>query len=55
VLHFVVGGLLSVLPWPFLPFLPEQTPQHYGAHAVYAACQVPLLVALLRNRRGQAT
>jgi hypothetical protein len=25
VLHFVVGGLLSVLPWPFLP---EQTPQH---------------------------
>jgi hypothetical protein len=52
VLHFAVGGLLSVLPWPFLPFVPEQTFRHYVAHAVYAACQVPLLVALLRNRRG---
>jgi hypothetical protein len=55
VLHFAVGGLLSVLPWPFLPFVPDQTFRHYVAHAVYAACQVPLLVVLLRNRRGQAT
>jgi hypothetical protein len=55
VLQFAVGGLLSVLPWPFLPFVPELTPQHYIAHAVYAACQVPLLVVLLRNRPGQAT
>jgi hypothetical protein len=50
VLHFAVGGLLSVLPWPFLPFVPEQTVRHYVAHAVYAACQVPLLVVLLRGR-----
>ena len=55
VLHFAVGGLLSVLPWPFLPFVPDQTFPHYVAHAVYAASQVPLLVVLFRNRPGQAT
>jgi hypothetical protein len=48
-------GLLSVLPWPFLPFVPDQTFRHYVAHAVYAARQVPLLVVLLRGRRDQAT
>lgn len=55
VLHLVGGGLLSVLPWPFLPFLPfvpEETLQHYVAHAAYAACEVPLLVVLLRLRPG---
>ena len=55
VLHFALGGLLSVLPWPFLPFMPEQTLQHYVAHAVYAACQVPLLAVLLRLRPGRAS
>ena len=55
VLHFALGGLLSVLPWPFLPFMPEQTLQHYVAHAVYAAGQVPLLVVLLRSRPGRAS
>ena len=54
-LHFAVGGLLSVLPWPFLPFVPEQTLQHYIAHLLYAACQVPLLVVLLRLRPGRAS
>ena len=53
-LHFAVGGLLSVLPWPFLPFVPEQTLQHYIAHVLYAACQVPLLIVLLRSRPGRA-
>ncbi|RAX17046.1 hypothetical protein DC347_10540 [Pseudarthrobacter sp. AG30] len=28
-LHFFGGGLISVLPLPFLPFLPEQTLSHY--------------------------
>ena len=55
VLHFALGGLLSVLPWPFLPFVPEQTLQHYVAHVLYAAGQVPLLVVLLRLRPRQAT
>lgn len=54
VLHFAVGGLLSVLPLPFLPFVPEETVQHYVAHALYAACQLPLLIVLFRHRPGRA-
>jgi hypothetical protein len=53
-LHFAVGGLVSVLPWPFLPFVPEQTIQHYVAHALYAGCQLPLLFVLFRHRPVRA-
>jgi hypothetical protein len=35
--------------------VPDQTVQHYVAHAMNAACQVPLFVALFRNGPGQAT
>lgn len=38
-----VGGILSVLPLPFLPFAPEQTADHYLIHAMYAVCQIPLM------------
>ncbi|HEU0027910.1 MAG TPA: hypothetical protein VFQ25_12400 [Ktedonobacterales bacterium] len=54
-----VGGLLSVLPLPVLPFVPEQTLDHYLIHALYALCQVPLiivaLVALTPARASSAT
>lgn len=40
----LVGGTLSVLPLPVLPFEPEQTLRHYTFHLVYAATQVPLLM-----------
>lgn len=53
-LHFAVGGLLSVLPLPFLPFVPEQTIPHYVAHVLYAACQLPLLFVLFRHRPVRA-
>jgi hypothetical protein len=53
-LHFAVGGILSVLPLPFLPFVPEQTIKHYVAHALYAGCQLPLLLVLIRYRPGRA-
>ena len=53
-LNFAVGGLVSVLPWPFLPFVPEQTIQHYVAHALYAGCQLPLLFVLFRHRPVRA-
>ncbi|HEY5882839.1 MAG TPA: hypothetical protein VIU11_28290 [Nakamurella sp.] len=45
-LHLVGGGLLSVLPIPLWPFQPEQSLHHYAFHAIYAALQVPLVVAL---------
>jgi hypothetical protein len=41
----VIGGSASVLPFPFLPFDPAQTVQHYAFHGLYAATQVPLIVA----------
>ncbi len=42
-LHLVGGGIISVLPLPFLPFAPEQTVQHYATHVVYGVTQVPLI------------
>ncbi|HEX6873448.1 MAG TPA: hypothetical protein VF163_20315 [Micromonosporaceae bacterium] len=50
-LQAVGGGVLSVLPLPLWPFQPERSLPHYVAHAIYAAAQVPLLVALTRARR----
>lgn len=44
-LNFLGGGVLSVLPLPFLPFAPEQTPSHYLFHGVYALAQVPLILS----------
>jgi hypothetical protein len=39
----LVGGALSVMPLPALPFDPQQTLPHYSFHLLYAATQVPLL------------
>ncbi len=39
-----MGGTLSVLPLPVLPFEPEQTLRHFSFHLLYAATQVPLLM-----------
>lgn len=41
----LIGGGLSVLPLPILPFVPEQSGEHYASHAGYAGAQVPLIVA----------
>ncbi len=40
----LMGGGLSVIPFPFLPFYPEQSLQHYFFHGVYGAAQLPLIV-----------
>jgi hypothetical protein len=34
-LHLVGGGIISVIPFGFLPYYPEQTLDHYGAHVFY--------------------
>lgn len=47
-LLILVGGALSVLPLPVLPFEPEQTLRHYSFHLLYAATHVPLLVVSYR-------
>lgn len=51
VLNLVIGGIVTVLPLPILPFVPEQSLTHYGAHLVYALGQVPLVVLADRALR----
>ncbi len=51
-LNLVVGGVLTVLPLPGLPFAPEQSVTHYVAHLVYGLGQVPLLVVGRRALRS---
>jgi hypothetical protein len=52
VLNLVLGGIVTVLPLPFLPFVPEQSLTHYGAHLVYTLGQVPLVVLTYRALRA---
>ena len=50
----LIGGGLSVIPLPFLPFYPEQSLPHYFFHVVYGVAQLPLIVvagAWLRHSR----
>ena len=47
-INLLGGGILSVLPFPFLPFSPEQTVFHYSMHVVYIVTQIPLIVVLLQ-------
>lgn len=39
----LVGGAISVLPLPVLPFAPDQTLAHYAFHGLYAVTQLPLI------------
>jgi hypothetical protein len=47
----MLGGGLSVLPLPVLPFRRAQTPAHYFSHAVFAAAQLPLMILSLARLR----
>lgn len=52
----LVGGAISGLPLPILPYEPEQTVEHYSFHALYAATQLPLIAAtgIWISRRARA-
>jgi hypothetical protein len=52
-LHLIGGGVLSVIPFGFLPFYPDQTLDHYVAHAVYVVAQLPLIGLLLKQMRAR--
>lgn len=54
VLNLVIGGIISVLPLSILPFVPEQSITHYGAHVLYAVGQIPLVVLGYRALSGSA-
>ena len=56
-LNMLVGGVVTVLPLPVLPFVPEQTFDHYAVHAAYALGQLPLVLVAggaLRQLRHRA-
>lgn len=50
-LQLLGGGILSVIPFSFLPFYPEQSPGHYLAHLIYSVAQLPLLALSFRLMR----
>jgi hypothetical protein len=52
VLNLVIGGIVTVLPLSILPFVPEQSVTHYGAHVVYAVGQLPLVILGYRALRA---
>jgi hypothetical protein len=50
-LHLIGGAVVTVIPFPFLPFYPEQNLRHYLAHIFYGLAQLPLLWAMFRQLR----
>jgi len=50
-MHLFIGGIITVIPFPFLPFYPEQSLRHYFAHVVYSVAQLPLLWLWVRQLR----
>lgn len=49
VIHLIGGGILSVIPFDFLPFYPEQSLSHYFGHLVYSVTQLPLIVLMIQE------
>jgi hypothetical protein len=45
--HLLGGAILSVIPFQFLTFYPEQSTTHYLAHVLYGLAQLPLIAALI--------
>lgn len=50
----LVFGGGSVIPFGFLPFVPEQSGSHYAAHLIYAVAQLPLLWVGYRGFRSDS-
>ena len=53
-LHLIGGAIISVLPLGFLPFVPEQTPEHYLSHAAYGVLQLPLIGLCIQTLRTRS-
>jgi hypothetical protein len=50
-IHLIGGAILSVLPLPILPFVPEQSIGHYLSHVIYGLAQIPLIALISRDLR----
>jgi hypothetical protein len=52
-LNLIGGAVITVIPFGFLPFEPEQSFTHYLAHVIYGLAQIPIVVLGLREVRLQ--
>ena len=48
-LHLVGGAIVTVIPFSFLPFVPEQDIIHYFAHFLYGLAQLPLIGVMIQQ------
>ena len=47
----IIGGGMTVIPFGFLPFVPEQSIRHYIVHVIYIVTQLPLFWVGIRGFR----
>ena len=47
----ILGGGMTVIPFGFLPFVPDQSISHYVVHLLYIVTQLPLLWVGIRGVR----
>ena len=50
-LHLIGGAMISVIPFKFLPFYPEQSVTHYLSHILYGFAQLPLIIIMVVELR----
>ena len=50
-LHLVGGAIVTVIPFSFLPFVPDQNFTHYFAHFLYGLAQLPLIGVMIQQMR----
>lgn len=50
-LHLVGGAFVTVIPFSFLPFVPDQDFTHYFAHYLYGLAQMPLIWIMIQQIR----
>jgi hypothetical protein len=50
-MHLIGGAIVTVIPFSFLPFVPEQNFTHYFAHFLYGLAQLPLISVMIQQIR----
>src|SRR5829696_6953085 len=50
-LHLLGGAIVTVIPFSFLPFVPEQDFTHYFARFLYGLAQLPLIGIMIQQIR----
>lgn len=50
-MHLIGSAIVTVIPFSFLPFVPEQDFTHYFAHFLYGLAQLPLISVMIQQIR----